>query len=195
MRRSRLALVALFALLVGIGATTLDGPPGTPDTIQTASATRTAAPQITGPDLDSIVAADAVAHGAAIAEWVAGVERAEEERRVAEWVAGVERAQAEAAAAARRSAPRVSSSGGAVVTDGDAWSRLAACECGGNPACNTGNGYYGTFQFSLPTWRSVGGEGLPSAASDEEQLARAQALQARSGWGQWPGCSAKLGLR
>jgi hypothetical protein len=41
----------------------------------------------------------------------------------------------------------------------------------------------------------VGGSGLPSEASMEEQTARAQALQARSGWGQWPACTAKLGLR
>jgi resuscitation-promoting factor RpfB len=81
------------------------------------------------------------------------------------------------------------------VNDGSVWGRLAACESGGNPATNTGNGYYGAYQFSLSTWRSVGGSGLPSDASMAEQTARAQTLQARSGWGQWPACSAKLGLR
>lgn len=81
------------------------------------------------------------------------------------------------------------------VTDGSVWDRLAACESGGRWNINTGNGYYGGLQFSLPTWRSVGGSGLPSEASREEQIARASALQARSGWGQWPACSAKLGLR
>lgn len=75
------------------------------------------------------------------------------------------------------------------------WGQLAACESGGNPATNTGNGYYGAYQFTASTWRSVGGSGLPSEASMEEQTARAQALQARSGWGQWPACTAKLGLR
>ena len=74
------------------------------------------------------------------------------------------------------------------------WAALAQCESGGNPATNTGNGYYGLYQFSLSTWRSVGGTGLPSDASAEEQTARAQALQARAGWGQWPSCTRAMGL-
>lgn len=78
---------------------------------------------------------------------------------------------------------------------GDPWAALAQCESGGNPATNTGNGFYGMYQFSLPTWQAMGGTGLPSDASAEEQTARAKALQAQSGWGQWPACSASLGLR
>jgi hypothetical protein len=78
--------------------------------------------------------------------------------------------------------------------DGSVWDQLAACESGGNWAINTGNGYYGGLQFTLSTWQSLGGSGLPSDASREEQIARAEALQARSGWGQWPVCAAKLGL-
>jgi uncharacterized protein YabE (DUF348 family) len=74
------------------------------------------------------------------------------------------------------------------------WSALAQCESGGNPATNTGNGYYGLYQFSLGTWQAMGGSGLPSEASAAEQTQRAQALQARSGWGQWPACARKLGL-
>ncbi len=85
------------------------------------------------------------------------------------------------------------SSGGSVPT-GDVWAALAQCESGGNPATNTGNGYYGMYQFSLSTWQSVGGTGLPSDASAAEQTKRAQILQARAGWGQWPHCAAKLGL-
>jgi uncharacterized protein YabE (DUF348 family) len=77
---------------------------------------------------------------------------------------------------------------------GGVWGALAQCESGGNPATNTGNGYYGLYQFSLSTWRAMGGSGLPSDASAAEQTQRAQALQARSGWGQWPACAAKLGL-
>lgn len=75
------------------------------------------------------------------------------------------------------------------------WDRLAQCESGGNWAINTGNGFYGGLQFTLSSWRAVGGTGLPSNASREEQIARAQSLQARQGWGAWPACSAKLGLR
>lgn len=90
-----------------------------------------------------------------------------------------------------RPAPSVSSSVG-----GDVWAALARCESGGNPKAVSANGlYYGLYQFSVGTWRAMGGSGLPTQASAAEQTARAQALQARSGWGQWPACSAKLGLR
>lgn len=82
----------------------------------------------------------------------------------------------------------------AAVNSGSVWDRLAQCESGGNWSINTGNGYYGGLQFTLSTWRGVGGSGYPHQASREEQIARAQILQARSGWGQWPACTAKLGL-
>lgn len=83
----------------------------------------------------------------------------------------------------------------ATPVSGDVWAALARCESGGNPTIVSSNGlYYGLYQFSLGTWRSVGGSGLPTDASAAEQTARAQALQARSGWGQWPHCAAKLGL-
>jgi uncharacterized protein YabE (DUF348 family) len=98
-----------------------------------------------------------------------------------------------AAPAPSRSSSSGSSSGGAVAT-GDVWAALAQCESGGNPSTNTGNGYYGMYQFSLSTWQSVGGSGLPSDASASEQTMRAQILQQRAGWGQWPHCAAKLGL-
>ncbi len=91
-------------------------------------------------------------------------------------------------------APTTSSSSSSV--GGDVWAALAQCESGGNPRAISSNGlYYGLYQFSLPTWRAMGGSGLPSDASAAEQTQRAKALQARSGWGQWPYCSSKLGLR
>lgn len=101
-------------------------------------------------------------------------------------------APAAAPVVARKTAARPAAP---AVAGGSVWDRLAQCESGGNWSINTGNGYYGGVQFSAATWRGVGGTGLPSDASREEQIARAQALQARSGWGQWPECSAKLGLR
>lgn len=75
------------------------------------------------------------------------------------------------------------------------WDRLAQCESGGNWSINTGNGYYGGVQFSQQSWQAVGGTGLPSNASKAEQIARAEKLLAIQGWGAWPACSAKLGLR
>lgn len=133
---------------------------------------------------------------AALEVWAAAEHsRIESENALRQELEEAERREALASEARRASASARASTGGAVVTDGDVWGALAQCECGGNPSCNTGNGYYGTFQFLPSTWRAVGGEGLPSDASYEEQLARAQELQRRAGWGQWPACSAKLGLR
>jgi uncharacterized protein YabE (DUF348 family) len=94
----------------------------------------------------------------------------------------------------KRPAPVAAAATGGAPTTG-VWAALARCESGGNPAARSGNGlYYGLYQFSLGTWASVGGGGLPSNASPAEQTKRAQILQARSGWGQWPHCAAKLGL-
>ncbi len=81
------------------------------------------------------------------------------------------------------------------VAGGSIWDELATCESGGNWAINTGNGFYGGLQFTLATWQSLGGVGYPHQASREEQIAKAEALQARSGWGQWPACTSKMGLR
>jgi uncharacterized protein YabE (DUF348 family) len=75
--------------------------------------------------------------------------------------------------------------------DGLNWAALAKCESGGNPRAVNPAGYYGLYQFSLSTWRSVGGSGNPIDASPDEQTARAQTLYARSGAGQW-GCGSHL---
>lgn len=83
----------------------------------------------------------------------------------------------------------------APVANGSVWDRMAACEAGGNWAINTGNGYYGGLQFTLSSWQAAGGSGLPSDASREEQIQRGEILLARQGWGAWPACAAKLGLR
>lgn len=77
---------------------------------------------------------------------------------------------------------------------GSVWDALAQCESGGNWSINTGNGYYGGLQFSISSWNAVGGTGLPSDASREEQIARAEQLAASGGFGHWPSCSAQLGL-
>ncbi|WP_167147308.1 resuscitation-promoting factor [Actinomyces sp. ZJ308] len=76
----------------------------------------------------------------------------------------------------------------------DVWAKLAQCESGGNPRTNTGNGFYGMYQFTLETWRSLGGTGYPHEADAATQTEMAKKLQAKAGWGQWPGCSDKLGL-
>jgi hypothetical protein len=77
---------------------------------------------------------------------------------------------------------------------GGVWAELRQCESGGNYATDTGNGYYGAYQFSAATWHGLGYPGLPNEASPAVQDQAAAQLQARSGWGQWPACSRKLGL-
>src|SRR5699024_8784005 len=88
------------------------------------------------------------------------------------------------------------SGGGGKAPSSGVWAALAQCESGGNPSAVSASGtYHGLYQFSVATWQSVGGSGLPSQASAEEQTKRAKMLQARSGWGQWPVCSQKIGVR
>lgn len=84
------------------------------------------------------------------------------------------------------------------VADGSVWDQIAQCESGGNWSINTGNGYYGGLQFSASTWLAFGGgEYAPTAdkATRDQQIAIAQKVQAAQGWGAWPACTAKLGLR
>ncbi|HQY99342.1 MAG TPA: transglycosylase family protein [Propionicimonas sp.] len=71
------------------------------------------------------------------------------------------------------------------------WNRIAKCESGGRWHINTGNGYYGGLQFSLATWRSVGGRDFasrPHKASKAEQITVANRLYAKRGTRPW-GCA------
>jgi len=92
-------------------------------------------------------------------------------------------------------APQYIAPAAPIVASGGVWDQLAQCESGGNWAINTGNGFYGGLQFTLSSWQATGGSGLPSYASREEQIMRAERLLAMQGWGAWPACTAKLGLR
>ncbi|WP_214403332.1 transglycosylase family protein [Pseudonocardia lacus] len=85
--------------------------------------------------------------------------------------------------------------GTASAAPDSAWDKLAQCESGGNWSINTGNGYYGGLQFSPRTWRAFGGTGMPHQASKAEQIAVAERTLAAQGWGAWPSCSKKMGLR
>lgn len=71
------------------------------------------------------------------------------------------------------------------------WPGLANCESHNNPKAVNSAGYYGLYQFSMPSWASVGGSGRPSDASAGEQTYRAQLLynKVNGRWqGQWPNC-------
>jgi hypothetical protein len=76
------------------------------------------------------------------------------------------------------------------------WDDLQDCESSYlGWTANTGNGFYGGLQFTLQSWRGVGGTGYPHQHSRAEQIRRGIALQKIQGWGAWPACSRKLGLR
>ncbi|ATZ05764.1 transglycosylase family protein [Corynebacterium striatum] len=84
------------------------------------------------------------------------------------------------------------------VADGSVWDSLAQCESTGNWAINTGNGFSGGLQFTPSTWAGFGGTAYaPEAwqATREQQIAVAEKVQAAQGWGAWPACTSKLGLR
>lgn len=73
------------------------------------------------------------------------------------------------------------------------WAAVRKCESSGDYSINTGNGYYGAYQFDLGTWQSVGGSGVPSDASPAEQDYRALYLYRMRGWDPWI-CASLAGL-
>lgn len=84
------------------------------------------------------------------------------------------------------------------VQNGATWDALSRCEAGGNWAINTGNGYYGGVQFDQNTWERNGGlryAQRADLATREEQITIAEVTRARQGWGAWPTCSGRLGVR
>lgn len=84
------------------------------------------------------------------------------------------------------------------VSQGDTWDALSRCEAGGNWAINTGNGFYGGVQFDQNTWERNGGlryAQRADLASREEQIAIAEVTRTRQGWGAWPVCSGRVGVR
>jgi hypothetical protein len=73
--------------------------------------------------------------------------------------------------------------------------RLRMCESGDHYRLNTGNGYYGAYQFSLATWHGLGYNGRPDRARHVTQDAAAKRLHSREGWRAWPSCARAEHLR
>lgn len=71
---------------------------------------------------------------------------------------------------------------------------LGSCESGMTASRNSGNGFYGAFQFSYGTWQSMGtGYERADMAPLEVQIDAVQRLVARSSiFTQFPGCSSKM---
>jgi len=64
------------------------------------------------------------------------------------------------------------------------WDRVAMCESSGVWTTNTGNGYFGGLQFSVPTWIGAGGgRYAPRAdlATRHQQIEIAEAVRLRDG--------------
>ena len=81
-----------------------------------------------------------------------------------------------------------------VIGGDDAFAKLRFCEAGGNYNTNTGNGYYGAYQYDMRTWGNYGGYARPDLAPPEVQDAKARETQSRRGWSPWPSCARRLGL-
>ncbi len=70
---------------------------------------------------------------------------------------------------------------------------LRSCE--GSYTSNTGNGYYGAYQYDIGTWNNFAGYPNAAAAPPYVQDQKAWETYQRRGWSPWPSCSKKLGLQ
>jgi hypothetical protein len=87
-------------------------------------------------------------------------------------------------------------------TLGGVWACIRQLESSGNYRENTGNGFYGAYQFTPSTWNeAVRAGGYPQYANGRADLAppvvqdaAAVWLQAHEGWGPWPNTSRACGM-
>lgn len=98
----------------------------------------------------------------------------------AEWVVSIAEIHAEADAIferTRRAEPTP-----------EQWAQLRFCESTETYNIDTGNTFYGAYQFTWETWGTVGGDANPAHAPPAEQDARARKLYADRGSQPWPIC-------
>jgi hypothetical protein len=88
------------------------------------------------------------------------------------------------------------------VRTGSVWDALARCESRGRwdavRYVNAELSYYGGLQFAPRTWNAFRPANFPAVASEatrEQQILVAERVLAAQGWGAWPSCSRRLGLR
>lgn len=75
---------------------------------------------------------------------------------------------------------------------GEALAQLRACEAGGRYDRNSGNGYYGAYQYDIGTWGGYGGYPNASVAPPAVQDQKVFETYQRRGWSPWPSCGASL---
>jgi hypothetical protein len=197
----RLLVLAVITAATSLGAVTVNPPAPEPTTPpDPIPPTTDPAPNVSTDDLANAieVAEHERLEQLHTAELAAAAAEAELARQAAEAAA---HAEAIAVAAAAERSTRVPASAAphpvpAPLERQDVWWQLTLCESGGRQdAYNPAGPFFSYFQWLQSTWESLGGRGDPRNASYEEQLSRAQTLQARAGFrSQWPACSAKLGL-
>ena len=71
---------------------------------------------------------------------------------------------------------------------------LRFCESGNTYTRNSGNGYYGAYQYDLGTWGNFQGYARPDLAPASVQDQKFLETFNRRGWAPWPACSRKLGF-
>jgi hypothetical protein len=152
--------------------------------------------------------AEAAANRAAIAAGVVANWQAQAAASAQTYAAPASTPAASAPASSAQPAPASTYSGGASVSgsapggsDVAAWANssysqaIKMCESSGNYSINTGNGYYGAWQFDYPSWHWNGGGQFaeyPHQATKEQQDYVAWTYYQRSGWRPWE-CALKIG--
>jgi uncharacterized protein YabE (DUF348 family) len=77
----------------------------------------------------------------------------------------------------------------------EALARLRGCEAGGAYSRNSGNGYYGAYQYNVSTWANYGGFTYASDAPASVQDEKAWLTYQARGWQPWPSCKVSQGLQ
>lgn len=77
----------------------------------------------------------------------------------------------------------------------EALARLRSCEAGGIYDRNSGNGYYGAYQYDISTWANWGGFARADLAPPSVQDEKVWETYKRRGWQPWPSCKIKMGLQ
>jgi hypothetical protein len=103
-------------------------------------------------------------------------------------------AAAEAAEKAAKAKAAQAKKAPVVITGDDAFAKVRACEAGSDYTRNSGNGYFGAYQYNLGTWSNYGGYARPDLAPASVQDEKAHIDVAARGWSPWPACARKAGL-
>jgi len=102
----------------------------------------------------------------------------------------------------RAASDRIERVGTREVRGADVWDALARCESSGRwdavRVIDAQLAYHGGLQFHPGTWNAYRPAGFPDLASEatrDQQIRVAQRVLEVQGWGAWPSCSKRLGLR